>query len=33
MVKNKEKLKPFDMMLESINKIGDKNFTYTREEL
>ena len=24
---------PFDLMLESINKIGDKNFAYTREEL
>ncbi len=24
---------PFDLMLESINKIGDKDFAYTREEL
>jgi hypothetical protein len=33
MVRNKEKLNPIDLMLESISKIGDKTVNYTREEL
>ena len=32
-VKNKEKMDPFDLMMESVNKIGDKAFSYTREKL
>ena len=33
MLRNKEGQNPIDLMLESINKIGDKSLVYTREEL
>jgi hypothetical protein len=31
MIKNKENMNPIDLMLESINKIGDKSISYTKE--
>lgn len=33
MIQNKDKQNPIDLMLESINKIGDKSLNYTREDL
>ena len=33
MVRNKDEQNPVDLMLESINKIGDKSLNYTREDL
>lgn len=33
MVRNKDQQNPIDLMLESINKIGDKSLDYTREDL
>jgi hypothetical protein len=32
-VKNKEKMDPFDLIIESVNKIGDKALSYTKKEM